>query len=277
MLSRCAFLMGTASLLAIGKARAWLAHGSGVPIPSNVWMETPDVLAFYVDDAPLNKGNTVTLTTPDPHAYNTWFSATTPTATYISAMTCFNNMINVNNTSGGNQPSSAIQNIVAHMSVVITNGIAASRSSTYLQALQGHVQWMMGANQPGKCMTTRLGVRSTNELLHEDQQKMGVSAPPGVVSFGYSAWAGNGTQAFNGAGVNTDNTSTFVADNITGSHETDLQPGSTKMWSNWRYGESYWEHNLECRGSTPISEFALAPNIGALISSLYCHGWDGNV
>jgi hypothetical protein len=163
------------------------------------------------------------------------------------------------------------------MAAVITGGIPASRSSTYLQSLQGHLQWIMGANMPGKCMTEHLGVRSTNCLLHEDTNAMGLPNPPGIIPFGYTAWAAGGIQAFQGVGVNSDGQLTFLADNVTGANEGLVQPGSTKTWNNWRFGESYWEYDPECRGMITISEYQLAPMTGIVACSLYCHGWDGNV
>jgi hypothetical protein len=185
-------------------------------------------------------------------------------------------MLSPTSSDGSNNPNSPLPNLIAHMIYVYQSG-ASPGSSQLLQSMSAHVQWLMGANMAGKCMASRLGVRSVNSFLHEDYWKMGVSAPPGIIPLTYFAWAVAGLGAFNGTGTTTDKTSTFIADNTNGTHEGDVQPGSTKLWSNWRFGEAYWEYQAENRGTNDfVCEYTLADLLVTAAMALYCHGWDGN-
>jgi hypothetical protein len=113
--------------------------------------------------------------------------------------------------------------------------------------------------------------------LHEDQWKLGVPPPPGIVPYGYTGWAAVGIFAFQGSGTNVDGVLTHVADNTNGTQESAQQPGSTKMWNNWRVGTSYWEHQPESHGAVTIGEFDQPGLLTMLFTMLYMHGWDGNV
>lgn len=72
-IARRAFLVGV-SLLAMRVSEGWAwSHGNGgIAIPPNVWMEAPDILAFYVDDAPIIPGN-ILAGSFSGNAYDTWF------------------------------------------------------------------------------------------------------------------------------------------------------------------------------------------------------------
>jgi hypothetical protein len=167
---------------------------------------------------------------------------------------------------------------------VLLNGISASRSNIHLQSLSGHMQWLMGANFVGKCFASRLGYRWNNSVLHEDADSMGVPTPPGIVPYGYSGWAAVGIFSFNGSGTNADGALTYMSDNTNGSIDNSpnpitanlYQPGYTKMSNNWRFGNSYWEHQPEGRGFISIGEYDLRNQLSLVFISLYLHGWDGN-
>jgi len=79
-LSRRFFLSGgSLAVLALfaTNAEAWPVHGSFFAIPSTVWMETPDILAFTVDDPPIIPGNFVSGSFSG-HAYDVGFQMTNP-------------------------------------------------------------------------------------------------------------------------------------------------------------------------------------------------------
>jgi hypothetical protein len=194
---------------------------------------------------------------------------------YTSSSTAFNTMIAPNLSVGGTGATQPSDNVIGHMFLVFKNpGSASNKSSTLLQALSGHMQWLVGANLPGKSFSCRVGVRSVNGMLHEDQERMGVEPPPGIVPFGYFGWPASGPAG----GPNGDGGLNHMSDNITGTWETLLQKGSTKMWNNWRYGESYWENQQEGRGTIiQVNEFVIYQQIQFAYMALYLHGWDGNV
>jgi len=199
-------------------------------------------------------------------------------AFYASTSRAFNSMQAVNNTTSINYPNTPLANIMGHLMEVVQKGISASASSILLRSMSSHIQWMMGANLPGKCMSSRYGVRYTNNFLHEEQFKMGVPMPPGLVSQAYFSFATGGYFAFNGTGTNTDGRLTSVADNTNGTNEGLVQPGSTKMWNGWRFGESFWEFKCESRWtSVYVAEFTLERMLLSVATALYVHGWDGNV
>ena len=199
-------------------------------------------------------------------------------AFYASTSRSFNSMQAVNNTTSINYPNTPLANIMGHLMEVVQKGIPASASSILLKSMSSHIQWMMGANLPGKCMSSRYGVRYTNDFLHEEQFKMGVPMPPGLVSQAYFSFATGGYFAFNGTGTNTDGRLTSVADNTNGTNEGLIQPGSTKMWNGWRFGESFWEFKCESRWTTVyVAEFTLERMLLSVATALYVHGWDGNV
>ena len=83
-------------------------------------------------------------------------------AFYASTSRAFNSMQAVNNTTSINYPNTPLANIMGHLMEVVQKGIPASASSILLKSMATHIQWMMGANLPGKCMSSRYGVRYTN-------------------------------------------------------------------------------------------------------------------
>src|SRR6185312_7121780 len=79
-LSRRFFLSGgslAALALCNSEAKALIHGNAGITPPSNVWMATPDSVAFTVNDPAIILGNLVSGTfSGDP--YGTWFQATNP-------------------------------------------------------------------------------------------------------------------------------------------------------------------------------------------------------
>jgi hypothetical protein len=211
-------------------------------------------------------------------------SSATNAVGYTSPTAAFNSMILPSISVGGSFPNQPDQTVLAHMYQVLLNGISASRSNIHLQSLSGHMQWLMGANFVGKCFASRLGYRWNNSVLHEDADSMGVPTPPGIVPYGYSGWAAVGIFSFNGSGTNADGALTYMSDNTNGSIDNSpnpitanlYQPGYTKMSNNWRFGNSYWEHQPEGRGFISIGEYDLRNQLSLVFISLYLHGWDGN-
>ena len=157
--------------------------------------------------------------------------ASVANSTYAtSATAAFNTAISSTLSGGNTVPNQPIDLILAHLNTVFQNpGAGSNYSSPFLQAMSAHVQWVSGANLPGKCMTAWLGVRYPTGILHEDQDKMGVPMPPGIVPYGYSAWA-------LAVPATADGALNYFADNVTGINEGLPQKGSTKLWNNWRFG-----------------------------------------
>ncbi len=56
-----------------------------------------------------------------------------------------------------------------------------------LAAMLSGSAYILGANQVGISLTTGLGVQNIRHPLHEDHRAMGVSVPPGITIYGWSA------------------------------------------------------------------------------------------
>lgn len=76
-INRRAFLAGVSFLALTAEAKSWLAHGISITVPSNVWMATPDIVAFTIDDPPIIPGNLVSGSFSG-RAYNTWATMVNP-------------------------------------------------------------------------------------------------------------------------------------------------------------------------------------------------------
>ena len=66
-------------------------------------------------------------------------------------------MMGSNSRTGGSLLLSPHQMILAHMTYVLQNGMAAGHKSQYLKNLQAGLGFMLGANQPGKAFMTGFG------------------------------------------------------------------------------------------------------------------------
>ena len=201
----------------------------------------------------------------------------TDSPTWSSSATAFNTMISPTGTSNSNYPGRNPDAIIAHLFDVYKTSVEASRDSAHLKSMSGHIQWLSGASLCGKSMITQYGLRSNRTMLHEDSHRMGVPSPAGIVTYGYNAWCAGGIFAFQGLGTTTDAPLTHMADNVTGLYEAGgVQNGSTKLWTPWRFGESYWEYTPQGRGFITIGEFTMELQVSLVCMALYLHGWDGN-
>jgi hypothetical protein len=180
------------------------------------------------------------------------------------------------NTSGGMIMGFATQALVAHMHYVGVSGVnSTTAASPYLKVMQAQCAFTMGANLANKAYVTGVGPRPYKCMLHEESYRYGKPAPPGFSPFGHFSWASsNMHNNFSGSTAGADGPANWIADNVTGTYESNPTPGSAKMWTPWRGASSYWEWAPENCGIIFNSEFVQVSQLYSIAVQLYLHGWD---